>query len=95
MIHPRLAASKSLNTKPSTPTASSSQQSDRKAAESGHHSSGAAASESTQVQPQPAHVHMDRHHAELRPAQTISDVYMATNMDSVQAMAAGGSKQYL
>ena len=82
-----------MNTKPSTPTASSSQQNDRKAAESGHHSNGAAASESTQVQqPQPAHVHMDRHHAELRPAQTISDVYMATNMDSAQAVAAGGSK---
>ena len=92
MIHPRLQASKSVNTKPSTPTASSSQQSDRKAAESGHHNSGAAASESTQVQPQAAHVRMDRHHAEMRPAQTISDVYMATNMDSAQAVAAGGSK---
>lgn len=92
MIHPRLQASKSQNTKPSTPTASSSQQSDKKAAESGHHSSGNAALESTQVQPQPAHVHMDRHHAELRPAQTISDVYMATNVDSTQAVAAGGSK---
>jgi lysine/ornithine N-monooxygenase len=38
---------------------------------------------------------MDRHHAELRPAQTISDVYMATNMDSAQVVAAGGSKQYV
>lgn len=92
MIHPRSQTSKNLNTKPSTPTASPSQQSDKKAAESGHHSSGAAASESTQVLPQPAHVHMDRHHAELRPAQTISDVYMATNMDSAQAVATGGSK---
>jgi hypothetical protein len=43
------------------------------------------------MQAQPAHVHMDRHHAELRPAQTISDVYMATNMDSTQAAVAGGS----
>lgn len=91
VIHPRSQTSKNLNTKPSTPTASPSQQSDKKAAESGHHSSGAAASESTQVLPQPAHVHMDRHHAELRPAQTISDVYMATNMDSAQAVATGGS----
>jgi hypothetical protein len=69
-----------------------SQHSDKKVAESGHHGSGAAASESTQVQAQPAHVHIDRHHAELRPAQTISDVYMAANMDSAQAVVAGGSK---
>jgi hypothetical protein len=44
------------------------------------------------VQAQPAHVHVDRHHAELRPAQTISDVYMSANMDSTQAAVAGGSK---
>lgn len=91
MIHPRLPASKSLNSKPSSPPASLDQHSDKKAAESGHHGSGAAVVESTQMQAQPAHVHMDRHHAELRPAQTISDVYMATNMDSTQAAVAGGS----
>jgi hypothetical protein len=67
------------------------QHNDKKAAESGHHGSGAGALESTLMQAQPAHVHMDRHHAELRPAQTISDVYMATNMDSTQAAVAGGS----
>lgn len=91
MIHPRLPASKSLNSKPSSPPAPLDQRSDKKTAESVHHGSGDAASQSTQMQGQPAHVHMDRHHAELRPAQTISDVYMATNMDSTQAAVAGGS----
>lgn len=92
MVHPRLPASKGLNIKPSSPPTSLSQHSDKKVAESGHHGNGAAASESAQVQAQPAHIHVDRHHAELRPAQTISDVYMAANMDSTQAVVAGGSK---
>ena len=74
-----------MNAKPSSTPTSSSQHDDKKQAE--HH--GSSASESSQAQP--AHVHIDRHHAELRPAQTISDVYMATNMDSSQAVA-GGSK---
>lgn len=81
-----------MNTKPSSPPTSLSQHSDKKAVESSHHGSGAAASESVQAQAQPAHVHVDRHHAELRPAQTISDVYMAANTDSTQAVVAGGSK---
>ncbi|PSN32451.1 Calsyntenin-1 [Blattella germanica] len=85
VIHPRLPANRNANVKPSSAPTSSSQHDDKKQAEPGHH----IASEATQAQP--AHAHLDRHHAELRPAQTINDVYMAASMDSSQAIAGGGS----
>lgn len=91
VIHPRLPASKSLNTKPSNSPNSAGHDDKKPTPVAGHHGNGAAASESMQAQAQPAHIHVDRHHAELRPAQTISDVYMAGNMDSAQAVVAGGS----
>lgn len=48
--------------------------------------------ETSQVQPVPAHAHVDRHHAELRPAQTLNDVYLTSNIDSAQSVVTGGSK---
>lgn len=47
--------------------------------------------ETSQVQPVPAHAHVDRHHAELRPAQTLNDVYLTSNIDSAQSVVTGGS----
>lgn len=42
----------------------------------------------------PAHAQLDRHHAELRPAQTLNDVYLGSSLqESAQAAGvAGGSK---
>lgn len=41
----------------------------------------------------PAHAKVDRHHAEMRPAQTLNDVYLSSNLaDSTQAVVAGGSE---
>jgi hypothetical protein len=41
----------------------------------------------------PAHAKVDRHHADMRPAQTLNDVYLSSNLaDGTQAVVATGSK---
>ncbi|XP_063219029.1 calsyntenin-1 [Bacillus rossius redtenbacheri] len=88
VIHPRLPANHNLNANkgvdvvnPTVPAASH------------HEAANEAPAEASKLQsfPAPAHAHIDRHHAELRPAHTLSEGYLASNMDSTQAVVAGGS----
>lgn len=88
VIHPRLPSSKK-NLDNAQPTALSVTSSvDTYAKKSGDHHF---ISEGTQSQPSPAHARVDRHHADLRPAQTMGDVYISNGLDNAQGVVAGGS----
>ncbi|XP_047103065.1 calsyntenin-1 [Schistocerca piceifrons] len=96
VIHPRPPAnrgpSKNTESAKATVEPASVQDSLLKEQKDQHASAADVAVASEQVQqPLQGHAHVDKHHVELRPVQTVSDVYLTSGMDSTQAAVAGGS----